>query len=153
MKFTFFILIIGLFSNFLILEKPISTGMMGSLTYRFTNLPSTKGVVRIVLYDQPDQFLSQYGWCRADSAYIRADGSAEITIENLTYGKYAAAIYHDENQNGMIDRNLVGMPTEAYGFSNNIRAKWSIPGYDKVQFPFENNAETIYGKVQYWSKQ
>lgn len=38
---------------------------------------------------------------------------------SLPAGNYAVSIFHDENDNGVLDTNLVGMPREGYGFSNN----------------------------------
>lgn len=154
MKIAFFFLGLGILFGFTLPgNPPAEKATSGSLTYRFANLPSTKGVVRVVIYDKPDQFLSENGWFRADSAYIQPDGSAEVKIAHLPFGKYAAALYLDENQNGLIDRNLVGMPVEAYGFSNDVRAKWSVPGFEKAQFAFQNDTQILAGRVQYWSKQ
>jgi uncharacterized protein (DUF2141 family) len=155
MKFFLFFFFTGSLLSFTYPGKPASdkNSAIGNLTYQFTHLPSTKGVVRVVLYNKSDQFLSENGWCRADSAYIKSDGSAEVSITGLSYGNYAAALYLDENQNGVIDRNLMGIPTEAYGFSNNVRAKWNVPGFEKTAFFFQNNSQTLPGSVQYWSKQ
>lgn len=134
--------------------KPVNevTGA-GDLVYTFSNLPSTKGLLRVVLYNDDKQFLSENGWARADSAYIRPDGTAEVRLKQVTFGKYAAALYLDENQNGIIDRNVVGIPTEAYGFSNNVRAKWSVPSFRKVLFTCHQAIDTIPSRVAYWSKQ
>jgi uncharacterized protein (DUF2141 family) len=154
MKVTFFLIALGFLFAFTLPKNRVeNVASTGSLIYKFSNLPSNKGVIRVVLYNTPDKFLTKNEWCRADSAYVHSDGSAEVSISGLPYGKYAAALYLDENQNGVIDRNMVGLPTEAYGFSNNVRAKWSIPGFEKVQFAFQNNTEILSGKVDYWSHQ
>ena len=34
-------------------------------------------------------------------------------------GSYAVALFHDENDSGHMETNLLGIPTEGYGFSNN----------------------------------
>lgn len=149
MKFLLFLFSASALLSFTLSGNPT----LGNLTYQFSHLPSTKGVVRVVLYNKSDQFLSEKGWCRADSAYVKSDGSAEVKITGLPFGNYAAALYLDENQNGVIDRNLMGVPTEAYGFSNNVRAKWNVPGFEKAAFLFQNNIQTVPGTVQYWSKQ
>ena len=43
-------------------------------------------------------------------------------------------LYHDENGNGEFDTNLFGFPLENYGFSNNARAIFGPPAYDKAAF-------------------
>lgn len=134
--------------------KPVNEVFgFGDLVYTFSNLPSTQGLLRVVLYNDDKQFLSENGWARADSAYIRPDSTAEVRLKQVAFGEYAAALYLDENQNGVIDRNVIGLPTEAYGFSNNVRAKWSVPSFRKVLFTFNQAAETVPSRVAYWSKQ
>lgn len=54
------------------------------------------------------------------SAYINTkQGYSAIAFGMLTPGKYAVRFYHDENGNQKMDTNLMGIPTEGYGFSNN----------------------------------
>ncbi|AYZ72564.1 DUF2141 domain-containing protein [Stenotrophomonas maltophilia] len=45
--------------------------------------------------------------------------SAHFTFKGVPAGSYAVLLTHDENDNGKLDTNLVGMPVEGYGFSNN----------------------------------
>ena len=45
--------------------------------------------------------------------------SARFVFKNVPAGSYAVLLTHDENDNGKLDTNLVGMPVEGYGFSNN----------------------------------
>jgi uncharacterized protein (DUF2141 family) len=44
-----------------------------------------------------------------------------VVLTNLDPGQYAIILFHDENGNGKLDRNALGVPTEPYGFSNNVR--------------------------------
>ena len=52
-------------------------------------------------------------------AKVDATGKLELVFTDLAPGKYAVRLMHDENDNGKLDSNVVGMPTEGYGFSNN----------------------------------
>jgi uncharacterized protein (DUF2141 family) len=47
-------------------------------------------------------------------------------------------VYHDENDDGRLDENSWGVPTEGYGFSNNAQGFLSAPSYDAA-------AVTLYG--------
>jgi len=62
------------------------------------------------------------------------DKKCEIIIKNLKPGKYAVRYYHDENLNKVMDTNLVGKPTEGYGFSNNVVGKFGPPSFEKWLF-------------------
>jgi uncharacterized protein (DUF2141 family) len=63
----------------------------------------------------------------------------EITIKDIQPGNYAVAIFHDVNQNGKLDKNIFGIPTEDYGFSNNARGSFGPPSYKDCSFSFSNN--------------
>ena len=62
------------------------------------------------------------------------DKKCEFTFKNLKPGKYAVRYYHDENLNKVMDTNLLGKPTEGYGFSNNVIGKFGPPPFEKWLF-------------------
>ena len=47
-------------------------------------------------------------------------GIVEFTLRNVKPGTYAVAVFHDLNGNGRLDRNFIGLPSEPYGFSNDV---------------------------------
>ena len=49
-------------------------------------------------------------------------------------GMYGIAVFHDENKNGKMDKNFLGIPQEAYGFSNNMRVTFGPPKWEKSKF-------------------
>jgi uncharacterized protein (DUF2141 family) len=56
------------------------------------------------------------------------------TFHDLPPGEYALAVYQDMNSNGRINKNLLGIPTEPYGFSNDIKPRLSAPSFEKTRF-------------------
>ena len=54
-------------------------------------------------------------------------------------GAYAVAVFQDENGNGRLDRNPLGLPTEPYAFSNDV-GRTSAPSY--------NSARIVLGLVR-----
>jgi uncharacterized protein (DUF2141 family) len=56
-----------------------------------------------------------------------------VTLDGVPAGRYALMVIHDENGNGTLDTNLVGMPVEGYGFSNNPRVMRK-PTFDEAAF-------------------
>ena len=59
--------------------------------------------------------------------------SQTFTFKDLAPGTYALMITHDENGNGKLDTNALGMPLEGYGFSNNPRVMRK-PTFAEAQF-------------------
>lgn len=57
-----------------------------------------------------------------------------ISIESIPPGKYALAVIHDENGNGRLDKNKLGIPVEPVGFSNNVMGAFGPPKFHRAQF-------------------
>jgi len=66
-----------------------------------------------------------------------------VVIDSLKYGEYAVRVFHDENKNGKIDSNFLGIPTEDYGYSNDASGWFGPPSWDKAKFIFDKPEMTI----------
>lgn len=62
------------------------------------------------------------------------DGDTKVVFEGLPSGRYALLVFHDENDNNDLDTNIVGYPTERYGFSNDARAMFGPPSFGDAAF-------------------
>lgn len=94
-------------------------------------LRSDRGKVRVGVFNEPASWLKK----AAASQVLDIEGRrAEGLLEHLPFGEYGLAVYHDENGNGKLDRNFVGMPREPYGFSNNARRAVGAPAWEKARF-------------------
>ncbi len=58
----------------------------------------------------------------------------EVTIPGIPEGEYAVKIIHDENSNGKLDTNFLGIPREGFGFSNNAKPGMGPPAFEKSKF-------------------
>ena len=75
-------------------------------------------------------------------------GFVIATFENLRLGTYALSLYHDENNNGMLDTNFFGIPKEPYGFSNDARGTFGPPKYTAAQFEFIKDGQQVEIRVK-----
>jgi uncharacterized protein (DUF2141 family) len=62
------------------------------------------------------------------------NGAARCRFQPVPAGRYAVAVVHDENGNQKLDNNLLGVPTEGYGVSNNKTYAMSAPRWDESRF-------------------
>jgi uncharacterized protein (DUF2141 family) len=69
-------------------------------------------------------------------------GSVECRFEGVAPGAYAVAVSHDRNGNGKTDTNLVGIPKEDWGVSNNVRPRMRPPKFDEAAFTVAAGRET-----------
>lgn len=98
--------------------------------------PPETGTVAFALFDSPNTF----GDLRDPVMVVTSplDGSESYTIENVPPGEYALLVYYDENGNGRIDKNFIGIPNEPLGFSNGYMPK-GPPSYSRAAFVLEEN--------------
>jgi len=69
---------------------------------------------------------------------------------NVEPGTYAIAVVHDENGNGKLDKNFVGVPSEGYGVSNNKTYALSAPNWNESTFTLgANESKTLQVKLRY----
>lgn len=109
-----------------------NTEVAPMLVVTVENLRSTHGVVIVSLYDSEERFLENA--IQKRFAPIEPDKTATVRFESIQQGSYAFTVIHDENNNGTIDRNFLGIPREAYAFSNNAKARFAPPSFDEAQF-------------------
>lgn len=57
-----------------------------------------------------------------------------FTLHNLPAGTYGIQLFHDENNNGELDANLLGIPKEPWAFSNNAAGKFGPPKWQDIRF-------------------
>lgn len=76
-------------------------------------------------------------------------GHVSFTVHNLPAGRYAVTAYHDENDNGKLDADVTGLPTEGYGVSNDARETLSPPRWDKASFEVGEQTKLVTVNIQY----
>lgn len=116
----------------------------GNLTIQVNGLLHERGKVIANLFREGDNVM------KIETAYLHAPGKisdkhAQLVFRNLKYGKYAVTVFHDENDNGILDHNLLRMPAEPMGFSNGFQLGLfsGLPSFKKLQFFFGPGADTI----------
>lgn len=89
-----------------------------TLEVEITDIRSTEGQLMVAVH------ASAEGWDgkaapAAAQLHAPSGDSALLRFEGLAPGSYAVQVMHDQNGNGELDSNFMGMPIEGYGFSNN----------------------------------
>ncbi|MDP2605551.1 MAG: DUF2141 domain-containing protein [Deltaproteobacteria bacterium] len=108
------------------------SGGPGTIILKVTGLRSEKGQVKIAVFNSSETWLGDHP---AYNATIDVDGqSVTWRLNDVPYGDYGIAVFHDENKNGKMDKNFVGIPLEPYGFSNNQRVNFGAPKWEKSKF-------------------
>lgn len=85
-----------------------------------------RGKVNVAVCDK-ERFLKDCLY--SGSAPAQANDTV-VTVPNVPKGTWAVLAYQDENQNDKLDRNLIGIPSENYGFSRDARGRFGPPDYE-----------------------
>lgn len=117
------VLLLALLSN-------TSQAHAADLSIRVDGVRRAQGVVRVALFDSADRFLKRP--LQAESAPA-VEGSTTLEIKDLAAGDYALAVYHDANDNGKLDQNMMGIPVEATGFSNDALGNMGPPAFEAAR--------------------
>ena len=76
--------------------------------------------------------------------------NTSCSFSNVEPGTYAIAVVHDENGNGKLDKNFVGVPSEGYGVSNNKTYALSEPKWNESIFTLgANESKTLQVNLRY----
>ena len=104
-----------------------------------TGVAAGKGTVNVAVCDQA-RFLKQCLY--SGSAPARA-GDNTIAVRDVPPGNWAVLAYQDANENGELDRNFIGIPSENYGFSRDARGKFGPPSFEDAAIAVGGDGATV----------
>ncbi|WDE14264.1 DUF2141 domain-containing protein [Thalassomonas haliotis] len=111
-------------------DGPVSGGAASKLHVVVAGAQNSRGKIVLALFDNEEDFTKKpYRELVIDAG----DAGRGAMFEHLSDGDYAVVIFHDENANEMLDRNFLGVPEEGVAFSNNLKVKFSLPGFDDAK--------------------
>lgn len=109
-----------------------------------THVNASRGVVRCGLFRQK-------GWLKdpVAPAATRVNGKTAVCVfRNVAEGVYGISAFHDENENGKIDTNFVGMPTEDYCASRNARGTFGPPSFADAKFKYNGGRKRLEARMK-----
>ncbi|WP_163399365.1 DUF2141 domain-containing protein [Flavobacterium fluviatile] len=109
-----------------------------NLTISVSGVKNNTGVVRVGLYNSQSTFLKTA--FKGSSSEIK-NNQVTVTFANLPAGEYAVSVFHDENNNAKLDKNIMGIPSEDYASSNNAKGFMGPPSYKDAKFSIEKDTK------------
>ncbi|MEQ9500322.1 MAG: DUF2141 domain-containing protein [Deltaproteobacteria bacterium] len=114
---------------------------------RFTvEVPSDRGQVLCAAFDTASTWLTEDV---VTGAVARVkNGKAVCELRGLPPGRYAISAFHDEDNDGELDTNLLGIPTEAFCASRGARASFGPPSFDDAVFDFAGGTLELSARAE-----
>ena len=116
--------------------------LAADLSVNVADGPATEATLYVALYDSAAAFAGSKSQA-AQTLPLRA-GTARLQFSGLPPGRYALRVFADENGNGKLDTNPVGLPIERYGFSNDAKGNRGAPDFEAAALNLESaNVQTV----------
>jgi uncharacterized protein (DUF2141 family) len=117
---------------------------------KILNIRNSTGTVACALFESPDGFPTEYLRSATNVMVIKIRKSqARCDFEDIPPGTYAMAVVHDENMNGKLDINWLGLPTEGYGFSNDAKGVLGAPSFSDASFKYDGRNVDLTMSLHY----
>lgn len=117
------------------------------LTIEIGNVRDDLGVVRVAVCPRA-HFLGDN--CPFTAVAPARLGHTILIVRDLPPGEYAVQAFHDENNNGKVDRALFGIPREGVGFSRDARISLGPPAWRDAVFSHGGEGQTIRFSLRYF---
>ncbi len=112
-------------------------------------LRSDQGQVFCALYSSPDGFPKDSPKAIARVKSSISNKKARCEFFGIVPGTYAISVFHDENSNGKLDTNFLGIPREGVGASNNARGHLGPPKFAAAAFQFLGGSMNLKIEMSY----
>lgn len=98
------------------------------------NIKTKRGKILIALFKDgvgyPDNHNEAVDWVILDAEVPTIFWETELSAE----GYYAVTCFHDESDSGKLKKNIMGIPTNPMGFSNNMKPVIGVPAFLNTRF-------------------
>ena len=102
------------------------------------NIRNSAGAVACALFESPKGFPTEILHAATNIMMIKVRATkARCDFEDIPPGTYALAVIHDENMDGKLATNWLGVPKEGYGFSNDAKGLLRAPSFEAASFPYD----------------
>ncbi len=114
------------------------------------NIRNSTGTVDCALFESPAGFPTEALRAATHVMVIKVrQTQARCDFADIPPGTYALAVFHDEHRNGTLDTNWLGIPTEGYGFSNDVKASLGPPSFAAASFAYDGRTVEMTIRLEY----
>ncbi|MCF6361283.1 MAG: DUF2141 domain-containing protein [Cyclobacteriaceae bacterium] len=114
------------------------------LVVKVTNIQSNKGNIAVAVCNSKETFLG-----KAIANKSKKAKTGEMTFEfEVSNGDYTVRVMHDEDKDGKLNTNFMGIPTEPYGISMDGKSRFGPPSYEDALFTIADKGVKLTIKIE-----
>jgi uncharacterized protein (DUF2141 family) len=108
-----------------------NANLMSTLTIEIAGLGERRGQLCFSLFSSRQGFPDNKKYAMKSECVKITNNPMRITFKNLPPKTYAVAVFLDQNEDSKLNRNVLGIPTEKFGFSSNPIIKSGPPKFSE----------------------
>ena len=121
----------------------------GTVIVHMENFRNNEGAARIALFNQEKGFPQEYQLALAYGSSQIQDSVSQFIFKDILYGDYAIGMFHDEDADGKLKSNFLGIPREGIGVSNNAKGSFGPPKFDDCLFTVDKDTVELSIDLDY----
>jgi uncharacterized protein (DUF2141 family) len=130
-------------------EAQMNTSNSNAIRVAVVGLHSNDGEIYCALYSSADGFPDGFAKATKTTTAKITNEQAVCEFDAVVPGDYAISAYQDENSNGKLDRNFIGMPKEGVGASNDAKGSFGPPKFADARFSYKGGLQQLTIHLRY----
>jgi len=144
---------VALFAVLVLVNLPVkasSPSACPGIHIEILEIKNNKGTIGCALFESQDGFPIEYLRFATNIIVLKIrDTQARCDFVDIPAGTYALVVIHDENMNGELDADWLGIPIEGYGFSNDAKAMLGPPTFSEAAFSYQGQDMALSISLNY----
>jgi uncharacterized protein (DUF2141 family) len=128
---------------------PLDSTVRATLKLELTGLRNQEGVICAALFDSSEGYPNDSTKAIRSGCFSIASNPCLLEFPDLPFGFYAVTVHHDENMDGELNCNALGIPKEGIGFSGNPRIWKGVPPFQRAEVEFSDRNPVIVITMKY----
>ena len=124
-------------------------GHCSKLVVEVSGLRNSTGQLRAGLFASDDGFPLDVDEVEPVAQATIAERKGTLVFEDVPFGEYAVVVYHDEDADGELDTNWIGLPTEGAGVYKKVETRLPPPDFEDCKFRLAQKQRTLHISMNY----
>ncbi len=107
------------------------------------------GVLQVILFDADRGFPADDERGMRTATVPITGKRMQVAFRDLPEGDYAVAVLHDADEDGEVDTNFIGIPTEGFAVSRNVNPRFRSPTFADAKFALRGPERKIQVHLVY----